>query len=75
VRSEAVAAMTFSALEQLQKWRIEQLEAALRVYANPQHWALSRDDLNHKVVAWIGPGADRGGLPDAMQTARDALGG
>lgn len=65
----------WSALEQLQARRITELEAALRQYANPQHWGISRDDLNHRVVSWIGPGAEKAGMPDPMQIARDALGG
>jgi hypothetical protein len=68
------AASPFSALEQLQHRRIVELEAALRVYANPQHWGISRDELNHRVVSWIGPGAEKAGMPDAMQVAREALG-
>jgi hypothetical protein len=50
------------------------LRDALREYANPQHWGISRDDLDHRVVSWIGPGAEKAGMPDAMQVAREALG-
>src|SRR5205814_1382544 len=34
---------------------------------------ISRDALAFRVVAWIGPGAEKSGLPDAMQIAREAL--
>jgi hypothetical protein len=69
-----MSAASFSTLERLQAQRIGLLEAALRQYANPQHWGISRDDLDHRVVSWIGPGAEKAGLPDAMQVAREALG-
>lgn len=67
-------AATFSVLERLQAQRIAELEDALRQYANPQHWGISRDDLNHRVISWIGPGAEKAGMPDAMQIAREVLG-
>lgn len=54
--------------------RIKALEDALRVYADPLHWAISRDDLNYKVLSWIGPGATDAGLPNGMKIAREALG-
>lgn len=72
--SDASSAAKFSALEQLQARRITELENALRQYADPRHWGISRDDLNHRVVSWIGPGAEKNGLPDAMQIAKGALG-
>lgn len=46
---------------------------ALRQYADPRNWGISRDDLNHRVVSWIGPGAEKSGMPDAMRIAREAL--
>ena len=52
--------------------RIESLEAALRVYANPQHWALERFDLAHPKCVYIGPGAE-GAIPNAPGPARVAL--
>jgi len=51
----------------------ETYRAALEVYADPRNWGISRDDLNHRVVSWIGPGAEKAGMPDALETARAAL--
>jgi hypothetical protein len=53
----------------------QRLRDALTVYATASNWAISRDDLAYRVVSWIGPGAERDGMPDAMQTAREALRG
>lgn len=33
------------------------LKNVLKEYADAKNWAISRDDLNHPVVSWIGPGA------------------
>lgn len=54
--------------------RERRLEAALRQYADPRNWAISRDDLNYRVVSWIGPGAEKNGMPDPMEVAKEALG-
>ncbi len=60
-----------------QEYRAEnqRLRDALEAYADARHWAISRDDLNHKVVSWIGPGAETNGQPNPMQVAREALAG
>jgi len=69
------AAQSFVLEAEIQSLRadLQRLEEALAVYANPQHWGISRDDLNHRVISWIGPGAAKAGMPYAMETARAAL--
>jgi hypothetical protein len=61
-------ARPFSALEQLQARRIAELEDALRQFANPQHWGVTRD-LGEPVCTWIGTYRK-----SPVEVAREALG-
>jgi hypothetical protein len=48
----------------------QRLRDALAVYANPQHWALDRYDMDYPKCIWIGPGAESLPHPDPTRTAR-----
>ena len=55
-----------------QSEQLRELREALEQYADPRHWAISRNGFRNPSCIWIGPGAEDA-VPNAVGIARAAL--